>query len=115
MILDQWMQNLGYDVKRLMKSHYAFEKSENVALIQIIDIIKPEERLLNDSDYVEGMKEDRAKRVLKGIFENVALPAIEVFKNNDGTYTLKDGYHRYTISKFLAFTHIPVSEASPSE
>ena len=77
-------------------------------LISLSDIEKPMRSIPLD---VNGFRRDRMMRILVGIRENDFIPPIVVERaadpNEQPSYRLRCGVHRFYASLTLGFTHIP--------
>jgi len=104
-ILKNWIKELGYDESTLVDNSYLCEEESSFLIpIESLDLGFDFPRKIDKVTYTEGMEVCRAKDILDGIFENKYLPAIEI----DINYKLHNGYHRYAVSRYLNFSHIPV-------
>lgn len=112
-ILKKWIIELGYGNQKINGTSYLCNE-KNAFLIPTNSLILgfnfPRE--IKKPTHIEGMEDWRAKYSLNYIFNYKYLEAIEVYLEYDYIngyhYKLADGYHRYTISRYLNFPYIPV-------
>lgn len=112
-ILKEWIKELGYETNQLEKSHYLCKEINSFLIpIKTLKLGFNFPRNVYRATHINGMVKNQAENILKGIFDNQYLPPIEVYLEydyiNDYYYKLADGYHRYTISRYLNFKYIPV-------
>jgi hypothetical protein len=77
---------------------------KGVMVVSLDDVQPPTARTRLD--------EQRALSILKGIRDEQVLPPVEVHAPPDSSaccFRLKNGFHRYHLSRALGFTYIPVT------
>lgn len=99
-----------------MKIHYHFSDSDST-IIASLERIEPPSRSETfcgfESGGVTGFRDQETFDSIKNKMETgYQLPPIEVYLAENGNYQVKDGYHRFYISKILGFIEIPVNVVS---
>jgi hypothetical protein len=101
-----WVAEAGVqDFKPTQRAYRCDDPHECVALAEI-------EVPLRKSGFpldANGFRHDRMVRLLMGIRDNVALPAIYVERADPDQrpYRVREGVHRYHASLKLGFSHVP--------
>ncbi len=102
----EWIAEAG--VQNFQPSRRAYRCEGRHECIALAEIEVP----LRKSGYpldANGFRHGRMVRLLKGIRDNISLPAIYVERGDPGQrpYRVREGVHRYHASLALGFSHIP--------
>lgn len=78
--------------------------------IALIEEVAPPQRAIG----VQGLHEDPARSLLVAMLRGSPIPPLHVTLEHTGSgaprYVVRDGFHRYYLSKHLGFTHLPIQQ-----
>ena len=109
----EWVVAAGGSEHRPTSSCYDYDKDNNNIIVVKINDIEPLRRYPD----TEGLQRDRTINIIKGMVSGDFIPPIcveeitafpSVYK-----YKLRDGYHRFYLSRHFKYTMIPVLVLPP--
>jgi hypothetical protein len=96
-----------------MPSRRSFEATSDAqwptVLVPMSEVIEPVR-----AEGVQGLHENRARSLLAAMLEGEPLPPVhatlEVQHSATPRYVVRDGFHRYHLSRQIGFTHLPIQQ-----